>query len=231
QPRQQQQHEGGEQPQRAPQGEEVRYAEDLPQEQKSPKPNSPPQLPSQPSVPNQHLPHPQTRPQAQQHPCQPPQPASHVPHGPPPSQPPPPQPRPQPHPHLVRDWLTAARCCDVGALAALLSAEPGLLGCRGGGLGHTALHWCAAKGSVEGVAWLLQQGMDINVRNDDGATPLHAAARNGRLEAVEALLSWRPPARSCGSNSSNSTSSTFSSSGVAEAGAGAATPHAPTSAS
>lgn len=25
-------------------------------------------------------------------------------------------------------------------------------------------------------------GLDINVRNEDGATPLHAAARNGRLE-------------------------------------------------
>ncbi|EFJ44630.1 molecular chaperone, partial [Volvox carteri f. nagariensis] len=102
-----------------------------------------------------------------------------------------------PHASLVRDWMMAARGCDLGALTRLLQQEPGLLGCRGTGMGHTALHWCAAKGSVEGVGWLLRQGMDINVRNDDGATPLHAAARNGRLEAIEALLSWRglSPAR------------------------------------
>ncbi|GLC33342.1 hypothetical protein PLESTB_000343900 [Pleodorina starrii] len=103
-------------------------------------------------------------------------------------------PQAPPQPLLVRDWMLAARSCDVGALERLLDQEPRLLGCRGTGMGHTALHWCAAKGSVEGVAWLLAQGMDVNVRNDDGATPLHAAARNGRLEAVEVLLSWRPAA-------------------------------------
>ncbi|GLI65651.1 hypothetical protein VaNZ11_009251 [Volvox africanus] len=92
---------------------------------------------------------------------------------------------------LIRDWMMAARSCDVGALTRLLEQDPRLLDCRGTGMGHTALHWCAAKGSVECVGWLLQQGTDVNVRNDDGATPLHAAARNGRLEAVEALLAWR----------------------------------------
>ncbi|KXZ47821.1 hypothetical protein GPECTOR_32g433 [Gonium pectorale] len=63
-----------------------------------------------------------------------------------------------PPPALVREWMTAARGCDVAVLAALLASEPRLLGCRGTGMGHTALHWCAAKGSVEGVLWLLQQG-------------------------------------------------------------------------
>ncbi|GIM11413.1 hypothetical protein Vretimale_14936, partial [Volvox reticuliferus] len=117
------------------------------------------------------------------------------------SPPPPPQEQQQqqqrqqssqpPQQQLIRDWMMAARSCDVGALARLLEQDPRLLDCRGTGMGHTALHWCAAKGSVECVGWLLQQGTDINVRNDDGATPLHAAARNGRLEAVEALLTWR----------------------------------------
>ena len=29
---------------------------------------------------------------------------------------------------------------------------------------------------------VLRAGLDVNVRNGDGATPLHAAARNGRME-------------------------------------------------
>ncbi|KAG2484955.1 hypothetical protein HYH03_016253 [Edaphochlamys debaryana] len=124
-----------------------------------------------------------------------------VPPPPAPLVPPPPPPPPSarsgspPPPALVREWMTAARGCDVGALACLLGADPRLLSARGSGLGHTALHWCAAKGGVEAMRWLLEMGLDVNVRNDDGATPLHAAARNGSLEAVEALLTWRPRGR------------------------------------
>eukprot|EP00198_Chlamydomonas_reinhardtii_P011679 XP_001701016.1 DnaJ-like protein [Chlamydomonas reinhardtii] len=81
-----------------------------------------------------------------------------------------------------QEWIAAARGGDVGALCGMLAASPGLLGARCRGMGHTALHWAAAKGEVEGVEWLLRQGLDVNVRNGDGATPLHAAARNGRME-------------------------------------------------
>eukprot|EP00983_Pelagomonas_calceolata_P013873 444403-Pelagomonas_calceolata.AAC.1 len=112
----------------------------------------------------------------------------------------------------------AAVCCQQ-----LLALEPRMLCMRGpGGLGHTALHWAAAKdgavcqgkvgrrlnhlmlhqgGGETGtvtievvseeartVKWLLSRGAPPGLRNAEGATPLHAAARNGRLAAADALL-------------------------------------------
>ncbi|KAL6764127.1 ankyrin repeat-containing domain protein, partial [Haematococcus lacustris] len=91
-------------------------------------------------------------------------------------------------PALVKDWLQAAKTSQLDLLQHLLMAQPALLNVRGPGLGHTALHWAAAKGDTATVRWLLQQGAAPGAFNHEAATPLHAACRNGQLEAAQLLL-------------------------------------------
>ncbi|MHC4538179.1 MAG: ankyrin repeat domain-containing protein [Planctomycetota bacterium] len=50
------------------------------------------------------------------------------------------------------------------------------------------LHQAAVKGEIERVKVLVSEGADVNVRNDEGLTPLHCAAREGHKEIVELLL-------------------------------------------
>lgn len=59
---------------------------------------------------------------------------------------------------------------------------------QGSGIGHSAMHWCAAKGYLECLQWLLKQGADINSLNAEDSTPLHAAAANGQESIVQYLL-------------------------------------------
>ena len=59
---------------------------------------------------------------------------------------------------------------------------------QGSGIGHSALHWCAAKGYLECLQWLLKQGADINTLNAEDSTLLHAAAANGQESTVQYLL-------------------------------------------
>ena len=47
--------------------------------------------------------------------------------------------------------------------------------------GCGSIHDAAAGGDIETVRWHLQRGTDINVRTPFGATPLHMAAREGRV--------------------------------------------------
>ncbi|XP_043943892.1 protein phosphatase 1 regulatory subunit 12A isoform X2 [Protopterus annectens] len=53
--------------------------------------------------------------------------------------------------------------------------------------GGTALHVAAAKGYVEVMKLLIQTGYDVNVKDFDGWTPLHAAAHWGKEEACRIL--------------------------------------------
>lgn len=59
---------------------------------------------------------------------------------------------------------------------------------QGSGIGHSAMHWCAAKGYIECLQWLVKQGADINNLNAEDSTPLHAAAANGQESIVLYLL-------------------------------------------
>jgi len=52
----------------------------------------------------------------------------------------------------------------------------------------TALFNAILKGRVPMVYSLLKQGIDVNVRNSDGMTPLMAAASTGSVEIVRVLL-------------------------------------------
>uniref|UniRef100_A0A3B5MFK9 Uncharacterized protein n=1 Tax=Xiphophorus couchianus TaxID=32473 RepID=A0A3B5MFK9_9TELE len=54
--------------------------------------------------------------------------------------------------------------------------------------GGTALHVAAAKGYVEVLKLLIQAGYDINIKDYDGWTPLHAAAHWGKEEACRILV-------------------------------------------
>jgi ankyrin repeat protein len=62
--------------------------------------------------------------------------------------------------------------------------------------GYSAIHDAVARGQAERLQSLIRQGGDVNdqIRSDEpyssewGATPLHLAARDGRLEIVDVLL-------------------------------------------
>ncbi len=54
--------------------------------------------------------------------------------------------------------------------------------------GRTLLHVAAGEGAVESAKLLLAKGLDVNLTDAEGATPLHEACRNGRAAMVELLL-------------------------------------------
>ena len=51
-----------------------------------------------------------------------------------------------------------------------------------------SIHEAAAAGDVAAIRELVESGVDVNVFNEDGFTPLHLAVRRGQREAIEALL-------------------------------------------
>ncbi|GAX75696.1 hypothetical protein CEUSTIGMA_g3139.t1 [Chlamydomonas eustigma] len=113
-----------------------------------------------------------------------------------------------PSPQVIRDWFLAAKLGNIPSMSSLLKQHPALIDIQNGGLGHTALHWCAARGEVQAVQWLLDQGEAqltqqaqpeaaaaaaglLSKRNFQGSTPLHSAASNGQRSVVEVLLRSR----------------------------------------
>jgi len=55
--------------------------------------------------------------------------------------------------------------------------------------GKHLIHEAANIGNVERVKQLLSAGVDIDLKNKAGGTPLHAASVNGRIEVVKLLIS------------------------------------------
>jgi ankyrin repeat protein len=53
----------------------------------------------------------------------------------------------------------------------------------------TALYFASRDGQLEAVRWLLaQEGIDVNLGNTDGTSPLHIASTRGHEAVVEALI-------------------------------------------
>ncbi|CAL1568451.1 unnamed protein product [Knipowitschia caucasica] len=72
----------------------------------------------------------------------------------------------------ARQWLNSGQIHDV----------------RHTKSGGTALHVAAAKGYVEVLKLLIQAGYDVNIKDYDGWTPLHAASHWGKEEACRILV-------------------------------------------
>uniref|UniRef100_A0A8C5MKK1 Protein phosphatase 1 regulatory subunit n=1 Tax=Leptobrachium leishanense TaxID=445787 RepID=A0A8C5MKK1_9ANUR len=72
----------------------------------------------------------------------------------------------------ARQWLNSGHINDV----------------RHSKSGGTALHVAAAKGYTEVLKLLIQAGYDINIKDYDGWTPLHAAAHWSKEEACRILV-------------------------------------------
>ena len=97
--------------------------------------------------------------------------------------------------------MTAARTGNVDAVRVLLDhgAEVGAREAVGG---QTALMWASAEGHAGVVRLLIKSGASVEARLASGFTPLLFAVREGRIEAMQALLEagadandWiRPPA-------------------------------------
>ncbi|MEM9052291.1 MAG: alpha/beta fold hydrolase [Bacteroidota bacterium] len=68
-------------------------------------------------------------------------------------------------------------------------AEIDLLDTRKKRTGRTALNWAAWNGDIDMIAFLLENGADINVQNRSGFTPIHHAIENCQVEAFSFLLS------------------------------------------
>ena len=75
----------------------------------------------------------------------------------------------------------------------LLAANPALLayqgkGCSLGFIGHSALHWSAAKNNPTLAKWLIGKGANLSAINNAESTPLHTSAQNGSSKVAELLL-------------------------------------------
>jgi len=54
--------------------------------------------------------------------------------------------------------------------------------------GRTKLHHAANYGTTHLVAFLLEEGVDVNSQDNDGWTALHFAAQNSHFELIDLLL-------------------------------------------
>ena len=87
-------------------------------------------------------------------------------------------------------WFQAAKIGDERQLRTLFAASPELACLTSKGIGHTALHWAAAGGHADAVAFLIDEAhISANVLNGGDSTPLHSAAGSGRMSACKALVS------------------------------------------
>lgn len=86
----------------------------------------------------------------------------------------------EPPANVARTWLSAAKdgCCEL--MGEALQLYPSLLTQRSPGIGHTALHWAAAKDHAGSTRWLLERGADPLGMNGEGSSALHSAAANGK---------------------------------------------------
>nr|GEW28752.1 E3 ubiquitin-protein ligase XBAT33 [Tanacetum cinerariifolium] len=87
--------------------------------------------------------------------------------------------------------VSAARDGDLIEAKMLLDCNPCLAKYSTFGGLNSPLHFASAKGHIDIVALLLDNGADVNSRNYCGQTPLMQACRYGHWEVVQSLLLFR----------------------------------------
>eukprot|EP01041_Mallomonas_annulata_P002463 gene2463-4782_t len=58
----------------------------------------------------------------------------------------------------------------------------------GSKLNDSTIHWACSFGNIEAARILCTYGINTNIRNNDGQTPLHIACKNGNKELIHLLL-------------------------------------------
>ena len=92
----------------------------------------------------------------------------------------------------VKALREAAGQGDLGRLAEILDANPGLIDERGGPGTRTALHSAVFGQQESAVRFLLERGADPNIRCEgDYAFPLHFAAEKQHFPIIRLLIARR----------------------------------------
>ena len=85
--------------------------------------------------------------------------------------------------------LHFAAVCGLQNIAKFLAIEhPGDLNSRGFDNESTPLHVASTYGHVEVARVLVEQGVDMAARNDEGFSPLHVASKKGHVDVVRFLV-------------------------------------------
>lgn len=85
------------------------------------------------------------------------------------------------------DLWAAARTGNLQAIKRYIE-EGGDINALDNGFRLSAMAWSALHGQTEVVQFLIKNGVDVNLKNGDGATPLHSAAFLGRVDVAKLLL-------------------------------------------
>ena len=86
-----------------------------------------------------------------------------------------------------KDLWAAARTGNLQAIKRHIE-EGGDINALDSGFRLSAIAWGALHGQTEIVQLLIKNGADVNLKNGDGATPLHSAAFLGRVDVAKLLL-------------------------------------------
>lgn len=83
-------------------------------------------------------------------------------------------------------FFAAAANGDVGKLKSLLATDPTLIGAYGPE-GTSPLHTAAFAGQNEAVQFLLEQGADPMLEDENGNTPLNVAVTEGHEDTAKIM--------------------------------------------
>jgi len=97
---------------------------------------------------------------------------------------------PIPREQLPQNAAPASPPMDAIALCGHASYGSMVINCRGRE-GRTQLHEAAEDGDAHRVTALLQQGADVFIEDENGATPRRLAELNGRSDVVAAIDDWK----------------------------------------